>query len=121
MKITGLGWPLKFVSGRLKQTSDLEHIRDNIKQIIGTDKFEYIMKPDFGCSIHQRIFDPVNVVALVEDDIKEAIAKWESRAGINNIMVDLSDSNTGAVKLSLDFFFKSFGQGTSNVEISVGG
>ena len=51
-------------------------------QIIGTSKNEYLMKPNFGADLRRRVFDPVNVAALVEGDISAAIRQFEPRVDL---------------------------------------
>ena len=51
-------------------------------QIIGTGKNEYLMKPNYGADLRRRVFDPINVAALVEGDISAAIRQFEPRVDL---------------------------------------
>jgi len=116
--ITGIKWPFKLQSGKVVLSHDENHITDSIKQIIGTNKGEYLMKPNFGCDIYQRVFDPVNVVALVTGDIKSALKKHEPRVEFVKAEADLSDSHLGKVLVNLDIRIKGTNN-TMNVNMSV--
>ena len=121
MSITGIKFPFQFSSGRVRTSNDNEHVSESVKQIVGTNKFEYLMKPTFGCDVHNRVFDPVNVISLINSDVRDAIKEWDSRVGINSIKAYLTNADIGSVNILLDFFVKSLGQGSSNAEISIGG
>lgn len=108
--ITGIKWPFKFQDGKVALSHDENHIVESIKQIISIGRGEYLMKPNFGCDIYQRVFDPVNVMALVTGDIKSALKKYEPRVDFVSVGADLSDSHLGVVTINLDVKIK----GTDN-------
>lgn len=80
--ILGFASPFRFENGRVAVSAGETHIQQNIMRIIGTAKGEIPFRPDFGCDIHRRVFDPINATALADGDIRDAIAKWEPRAEI---------------------------------------
>ncbi len=80
--IQGFASPFRFVNGRVAASSGETHIQHNIMRIIGTATGEMPFRPDFGCDIHRRVFDPINAAALADGDIRAAVAKWEPRAEI---------------------------------------
>lgn len=83
--VCGISWPLRFTGGRLAVSSGEDHLRENLAQVIGTAKGEYLGRPDFGCDLHSRVFDPVNTGALMDGDIKEAAAQFEPRLEITEV------------------------------------
>jgi hypothetical protein len=78
----GFAHPFRFHNGQVDVSSGVTHIQHNIMRIIGIAKGEIPFRPDFGCDIHRRVFDPINATALADGDIRAAVAKWEPRAEI---------------------------------------
>jgi phage baseplate assembly protein W len=72
-------------------------------QIIGTDHHEYLLKPDFGCNIHRRVFDTLNLLPLARTDVIEALRRYEKR--ISNVTVKLDDSRAaeGQARLLVEY------------------
>lgn len=91
-RLVGPRFPLSFHAGRLALSVDDNHLRDSIAQIIMTDKGEYVMKPDFGSSVPQRVFDPVSLLALLHTDISDALKRWEHRVDLVDVQAGLSES-----------------------------
>jgi phage baseplate assembly protein W len=58
-----------------------ESIRDSIFIILGTAPGERIMRPTFGCDIHDLVFAPnnPNTCGLAAHYCEEALLKWEPR------------------------------------------
>ena len=44
--------------GRTAVTSDDDHIRDLIEQVLFTSPGERVMRPDFGCGLLAMVFEP---------------------------------------------------------------
>jgi len=89
MNITGIKYPFQFHRGRVALSQNGQHLKESIMQIIGTAKGEYLMMPSFGSGVHRRVFDPVNVVALVDGDIREAVRIWEPRVEIVKVEANI--------------------------------
>lgn len=94
--ICGVKFPFQFHAGRVALSRGEQHIKESVMQVIGTAKGEYLMKPDFGTNLRRRVFDPVNIAALLESDIKEALIRWEARVELVNIG---NGQNQGDLKL----------------------
>ena len=100
--VVGIKWPLEFRGGRVALSVDEKHILQSIRQIIGINRYEYLMKPDFGADLDSRIFDPVNVISLAERDIRYSINRWEPRAKLNRVDADMSRVAEGLVTIMMD-------------------
>jgi len=78
----GLKFPLSLDNkGNVAMSEEAENIEQAIKIIIGTAIGERVMRPDFGCRIHDFVFYPNNAstAALVSFYAREALIKWEPR------------------------------------------
>lgn len=86
----GVGWsfPVNTSSNLVIQMSKYEKdIKEAIMIILQTAKGERMMNPDFGCGIHDFIFESMNTSSLtrIESSVNEALTSWEPR--IQNIVV----------------------------------
>lgn len=92
----GKGWrfPVAInLTGGVSASSFEENVRESIFIILGTAPGERIMRPAFGCRIHDLMFAPNNHVtaALAEYYCEEALRKFEPR--INNVEVTARPSS----------------------------
>jgi phage baseplate assembly protein W len=88
----GRGWsfPIKPVGGRLSFVGGEEKIRQSIWIILSTAPGERQMRPDFGCGIHDLVFEP-NTAALrgiVQQKVREALTRWEPRIDVVDVRVE---------------------------------
>ena len=80
----GRGWrfPVAInLTGGLSSSALEENVRESIFIILGTAPGERVQRPQFGCRIHDLMFDPNNVItaARAEYYCEEAIYKYEKR------------------------------------------
>lgn len=78
----GIGFPVSVDAyGALRTSAHEESISESIQIILGTGLGERLMRPDFGCRIHDLVFHPVNpnTCALASLYVREAVIKWEPR------------------------------------------
>jgi phage baseplate assembly protein W len=87
----GKGWrfPVSVnLTGGVSSSAHEENIRQSIFIILGTAPGERVMRPDFGCRIHDLLFAPNNDVTSMRASYycEEAIFKYEPR--IQDVTVD---------------------------------
>lgn len=78
----GFNFPLKLdANGSAATSVDEENIEQSIKLILGTAKGERMYRTEFGCGIHDLVFQPNNRVTAsrVEAAVKESLQRWEMR------------------------------------------
>jgi phage baseplate assembly protein W len=80
----GRGWkyPVEIDrSGGIAVSEHDESIRQSILIILGTAPGERVMRPHFGCEIHELVFAPNNLstASLAAHYCIEALTKWEPR------------------------------------------
>lgn len=90
-EIRGFRWPMKFVGGKVATSSGVQHLKENMAQIIMCLKGDYLMRPEFGSGLPERVFDQVSLLALVWTDVADALRIWERR-------VQLVDVQAGPVE-----------------------
>ena len=76
-----------------------ESILDSIWIILATAPGERVMRPDFGCGIHQYVFavGDAATVGQVTKEVREALVRWEPR--IDVLDVDTEVKGRGEILL----------------------
>ena len=103
---TGIGFPLRVdARGALKLVSDDEDVREAIVLILSTAPGERPMRPEFGCGVHDYVFDTIDAttVAQMEAEVRDALDHWEPRIDVMDIRFDLERASEGVVAIELDY------------------
>lgn len=105
----GKGWkfPVTTDSSLKMEISGYEqNIHESINIILGTRKGERVMRPDFGCGIHDLVFEPLSAVnlGLMELSVTEALRKYEPR--IELLRVDFSTEQIDKGYLMISIFYQ---------------
>ncbi|HEC98652.1 MAG TPA: baseplate protein [Nitrospirae bacterium] len=108
MDFLGVGWKYPVnadYNGKIAISQHEEDIKEAIWIILGTAKGERVMRPDFGCGIHDLVFAPVNTatVTLVEDSVREALTFWEPRIELIKVEASTEYADEGKLPVSIDF------------------
>lgn len=66
-----------------------EKIRQSVQLILATAPGERVMRPDFGCGVHELLFEPLTsgLAALVTDRVNTCLARWEPRIDVLKVEV----------------------------------
>lgn len=112
MSFVGKGWsfpPKLDDRDRVEMASEDVDIRQAMRIIIMTCPGERVMRPDFGCRIHELIFDPCNEATAIvaERYVREALTRWEPRVRLEEINVT-PEHDLGA--LSVEIIYEIKGQ-----------
>lgn len=81
-----------------------EDIKEAIHIILGTAKGERLMRPDFGCGIHEYVFCSMNVVNihLIENSVREALLMWEPRIKVISVKTE-PKAEEGKLLIEIDY------------------
>src|SRR5215475_14274298 len=80
---SGLAFPLRADQrGGLALTRGVEDIEQAIALILGTAPGERPMRPEFGCAVHDVVFDTIDaaIVGRILTAVHEALERWEPPA-----------------------------------------
>lgn len=68
-------------------TGGAEAIRQSIRLILGTAPGERVMRPDFGCTIHDTVFqvNDAGTAGRVSRSVREALTRWEPRIDVLDV------------------------------------
>lgn len=82
---------------------------DDIEQALGiilaTAPGERPMRPEFGCAVHDLVFDTIDAetVGKLETAIREAFDRWEPRVEVESIDFDLSRQRDGQLIVTVGY------------------
>ena len=104
----GKGWkyPVRVdENGKIAVSEYDEDIKEAIRIILGTAKGERIMRPDFGCGIHEFVFTSMNAVnlSLIETSVRDALTLWEPRIELINVKTDTDKADEGKLFINIDY------------------
>lgn len=107
----GIGWgfPIGFKGGVLEPARYDESIRQSIQIILETARGERVMRPDFGCSLHERVFaiNDSSTRGAVAEDVREALRRWEPRIEVQDVTVTAGGAADEIVNISIDYRVRS--------------
>ena len=102
----GIAFPLQVDRrGGLALARDETDIDQAIELILGTAPGERPMRPEFGCGVHDFVFDTIDAgtVARMETEIRGALDRWEPRVEVTDVGFDLSGADTGRLVIQIDY------------------
>lgn len=110
--IVGRGWafPIHLNNrGQVSLATGDDELHQAIHIILSTAPGERVMRPDFGCRIHDLIFAPNDLItaATAERYVKEALGRWEPRISVNRVEAIPSEDQLGVLMISVDYTIKS--------------
>ncbi len=101
----GLGFPVDASDqGALRRAEYEVSVRESIWIILSTAKGERAMRPDFGCGIHEFVFDTVTAATegQVAAAVYDALLRFEPRIDVRDVTVGVG--GVGEVLLiSIDY------------------
>ncbi|MBP8110277.1 MAG: GPW/gp25 family protein [Caldilineaceae bacterium] len=106
----GLAFPLQInARGDIAMTAGEEDIRQAIRIILGTAPGERVMRPEFGCRIHELIFAPINATTegVIVKYVEEALGQWEPRIAVGQVNVYPSPTQDGALLIEIFYQIKA--------------
>jgi len=86
----------------------LTQAKSNLQNLILTKKGERLQNPNFGCDIHNLLFEQINEETIgtkIESSILDAVGTWLPYLNIEQIVFDYNDNDIDTNKISVDVKF----------------
>ena len=105
----GKGWAYPVQVDRLTGGVDVAEYENDIHQamriILATARGERVMRPDFGCGIHELVFEVMDTATLtrVETAVRECLTKYEARIELISVEVNPFYAAEGKLLLEIDY------------------
>ena len=94
---SGFAFPMDIDDqGGIRMVGGPDNIDRSIRLIMGTAYGERPMRPDFGCGIHDLLFDSTSLELLgqVQAQVVASLRRWETRADILDVSATYGDDPT---------------------------
>jgi phage baseplate assembly protein W len=105
----GRGWAMPVVldprTGLVASVAYEEDIRQSIRIILETAPGERVMRPNFGCGIHELVFTEVDSTAIqrIKSVVEEALRRCEARIDVLGITVDEAATIQGQLLVEIEY------------------
>jgi phage baseplate assembly protein W len=103
---SGLAFPLQVDRrGGIALARDETDIEQAIELILGTAPGERPMRPEFGCGVHDFVFDTIDAstVGKMEQAIRDALDRWEPRVIVQTVEFDLDYVGEGRLVIDIGY------------------
>jgi phage baseplate assembly protein W len=105
----GLDGRLTFLGGHIDRpraaNDDAEKIRQSIWLLLSTAPGERLMLPDFGCGIHDLVFEPSSAAlrGSLQVRVLETLQRWEPRIDVLDVQVDSPPEQRNLLNIRIDY------------------
>ncbi len=106
--LIGKGWtfPIRPTpEGKLSLVSGEEKIRQSLLLILSTAPGERKMYPEFGCGIHDLVFQPNTEMlhARVQNQVRDALIRYEPRIDVVDVRVEMPPEARNFLIVRIDY------------------
>ena len=110
-KFLGKGWTFPVQLDKEKDPISIsmspseQDIKEALWIILSTRKGERVMRPEFGCGIHDFVFSVVNTstLAMIETSVREALTLWEPRIEVSDVKISTGKVEEGELTVNIDY------------------
>lgn len=102
----GLAFPLRVTAhGRLATARAEAKIEQAVWLILSTATGERVMRPTYGCGIHDMLFEPNHpgAQARLADHVRDALTMQEPRIAVLDVSIETSAADPSAVLIRVDY------------------
>jgi uncharacterized protein len=105
----GIGWSfpvsLDPVGGDVALSSYARDVKEAIRIILHTAPGERVMRPKFGCGIHEIVFEEISTTTVfaLEARIRDALIVYEPRIELLGVTVDPFQAMSGMLLITIDY------------------
>ena len=104
----GVGWafpPGLNTDRRVSLAAYEQDIEQAIRIILGTNRGERVMRPDFGCGIHELVFEAVDSRTLqrIRSEVEDALLRFEARIEVLGVTIDEDATSEGVLMIELEY------------------
>ena len=107
----GAAFPLRPIAGGgpLAPASGEEKIRQSIWAILTTAPGERVMRPDFGCGIHDLVFATMSdgAIGRIVESVRTALARWERRIEVLQVAAIPDPREPHKLQISIDYAIRA--------------
>jgi uncharacterized protein len=105
----GFAFPVRLREGRLRMLGGDAKVYQSLWLILATAPGERLMRPQFGCGIHELVF-AANSAALrgaVRERVREAIVRFEPRVDLIDVRVESPVDRRNVLEIEITYRIRS--------------
>jgi phage baseplate assembly protein W len=105
----GLAFPLQYdPRGGIALTRGESEIEQAIRIVLLTAPGERVMRPEFGCRIHELVFAPHDPAteSLAAYYVEQALRRWEPRITVQDVIVSPASRRDGVLMIEIRYQIK---------------
>jgi phage baseplate assembly protein W len=104
----GAGWafPLRTdATGRIALVSREQEIEESMRLILGTAIGERPMRPEFGCEIHDYVFESADAetAARVAAAVRASLRRWEPRIEVRDVIASFDSADASTIYIDIRY------------------
>jgi phage baseplate assembly protein W len=104
----GRGWAFPVsvdAAGRIVLSEYENDIREALRIILLTSKGERVMRPDFGASLHDFVFESMSATTIgrVQAAVTDALLKWEPRIQVIDVDAQPERGEIGKLMINIEY------------------
>jgi uncharacterized protein len=102
----GFKFPLQVdARGAIATARHEDRVAESIAFILGTARGERVMLPEFGCGIHQLVFEPSNDLTQgkVAQTVRRALVDFEPRIDVLDVRVESPPTEPNLLLIRVDY------------------
>src|SRR5436309_13410413 len=110
--ILGAGWAFPVgvdARGRISLARQAEDVDQAIRMILLTPKGQRVMRPEFGCRIHELAFASNNasLMGLATYYVEEALSMWEPRIRLEDVGARADPEHPERILIDVSYSIKA--------------
>jgi uncharacterized protein len=110
--VLGTGWafpPQVDARGRIALARQERDVEEAIYMILLTPKGQRVMRPEFGCRIHDLAFAPNNasLMGLATYYVEEALGMWEPRIRVEEVRARVDNDSPERLLIDISYRVKA--------------
>jgi phage baseplate assembly protein W len=109
----GWGFPMRVnASGGIVLVTGEQEIEESMRLVLATAPGERPSRPEFGCAIHDLVFEPVNAstVGRIQYEVRTCLDRWEPRIEVSSVTVIVDDQDRAVLHIDVRYSIR----GTNN-------
>jgi phage baseplate assembly protein W len=102
----GWGFPVGLDGGgRIAMAEHEESIRQAIWLLLGTAPGERMMRPDFGCGIHDLVFgvNTPGTAGRVASEVRQSLLRWEPRIEVLTVDAGADPADPSRLLIKIEY------------------
>ena len=102
----GIAFPMRVDhTGSIALVGGPEDIDRSIVMVLSTAKGERLMRPEFGCGIHDHLFAPADgaTAGLIAQEVRRALNRWEPRIDLLRVDVSVDDQEHACLWIEIGY------------------